>query len=163
MGARARAPPGLPKRSCRAAPGGLGQSPGPSLRQRFLSPRPGCGLPWARGPPDDRRGSPPPPLSPPPRPALTSRGCARAPAAWGPGSAAPPGREGGGGRRAEPGECRLSARSPGNAPPEHAREVRLCRAAWPGEGGDLASSRRGPSSVGRPRRAHLERSNAVPG
>lgn len=147
-----------------------GRARGPSLRRRLPAPRPGCGLPGARGPRDGRRGSPPPPLSPPPRPALTSPGGSRAPAAWGPGSAAPRGREGGGGRRAEPGECRLSARSPGNASPERAREVRLCRAAWPGDRGDLpASSRRclpaRPVLRGeaRPRRAHLERSNAVPG
>ncbi|XP_066878631.1 uncharacterized protein [Kogia breviceps] len=59
-----------------------------------------------------------------------------------PGPAAPPGREGGqprrgGGLQAEPGECRLPARSPGSAPPERAREVRLCRAARPGDRGDL--------------------------
>lgn len=88
---RARAPAELEKRSCCAAPGGLGarsregRACGRPLRQCLLPLRPGGRIPGAREPPGGRRdskpgdcprsrqrGSPPPSRSSPPGPAPPS-------------------------------------------------------------------------------------------
>ncbi|XP_030618381.1 uncharacterized protein LOC111173576 [Delphinapterus leucas] len=144
---RARAPPGLPKRSCCAAPGGLGQSLGaapppvpPPAAARVRASR-GSGA--SGRPPAAPAAQLPAPIAVPAfltRPHLWGlRSGSGGPGTQASGASGPGGRPARrrGGRRAEPGECRLPARSPGSAPPERAREVRLCRAARPGDRGDL--------------------------
>ncbi|TKC53005.1 hypothetical protein EI555_015656, partial [Monodon monoceros] len=144
---RARAPPGLPKRSCCAAPGGLGQSLGaapppvpPPAAARVRASR---GSEASGRPPAAPAAQLPAPIAVPAfltRPHLWGlRSGSGGPGTQASGASGPGGRPARrrGGRRAEPGECRLPARSPGSAPPERAREVRLCRAARPGDRGDL--------------------------